>query len=432
MKKTLSPKFVIIIVVFLCTAITSCTSQSSEYAARKDPSITYSNYRLDNGQLLLGNSNYPAISYSGDRTVNRTTENSPSVKDIKEDIKLLSALGIKLLRTYNTNEFPQATNLLKAIRELKKEDPDFEMYVMAGAWIQCHGAFKDDVPTDHTKEHYEWNKDEIDAAIAQAKAYPDIVKIIAVGNEAMVTWQAHFVSPSIILKWVNYLKDARASGDMPANTLVTTSDNWAALGGEASYHNDDLLALLKAIDFVSLHTYAYHDTHYGHDFWVIPDQEKGLSLQEQSKFAIKRAIARQKDQYNLVKNYLKQNNIKKAIHIGETGWSTLDNGFYSDGGTCAADEYKTKLFHDAVRAWTKKDNLSCFYFEGFDEPWKSGGTDGSEGHFGLFTVDGKAKYSIWDLVDAGAFSGVNRGGNPIDKTYGGVEADLLKNVKAPD
>ena len=416
----------------MCAVPAGCFDANSYDSKTKDPLATYCNYRLDNGQMLLGNNNYPAISYSGDRTVVRTNENSPSVEDIKEDMKLLSAMGIKLLRTYNTNEFPQATNLLKAIRELKQEYPDFEMYVMAGAWIQCHGAFKDDVPTDHTREHYEWNKGEIDAAIAQAKAYPDIVKIIAVGNEAMVTWQAHFVSPSIILKWVNYLKKARANGDMPAKTLVTTSDNWAALGGEASYHNDDLLSLLKAIDFVSLHTYAYHDTHYGRDFWIIPDEEKELGLKEQSKRAIKRAIARQIGQYESVQNYLKQNNIEKTIHIGETGWSTLDNGFYGDGGTCAADEYKTKLFHDAVRAWTKKNNLSCFYFEGFDEPWKSGGTDGSEGHFGLFTVDGKAKYPIWDLVNTGTFDGLSRGGNPIVKTYDGVEAALLKNVKAPD
>jgi hypothetical protein len=129
---------------------------------------------------------------------------------------------------------------------------------------------------------------------------------------------------------------------------------------------------------------------------------------------------------------MEQNHIEKAIHIGETGWSTVDNSSYGNDGSCSADEYKAKLFYDAVRAWTKKNNLSCFYFEGFDEPWKSGGTDSSEGHFGLFTVDGKAKYPIWDLVDAEAFDGLTRGRNPIVKTYGGVEAALLKNVKAPN
>ena len=33
------------------------------------------NYTLDDGQKLLGNNNYPAISYSGDRQNPRTVEN---------------------------------------------------------------------------------------------------------------------------------------------------------------------------------------------------------------------------------------------------------------------------------------------------------------------------------------------------------------------
>ena len=43
---------------------------------------------LDNGEKLLGNNDYPAISYSGDRSNPRTVENSPSMEDIKEDLKV--------------------------------------------------------------------------------------------------------------------------------------------------------------------------------------------------------------------------------------------------------------------------------------------------------------------------------------------------------
>ncbi len=226
------------------------------------------NYLLGNGEYLLGNNHYPAMSYSGDRTMNRTLDNSPSLEELREDLKILSAMGVKIIRTYNTAEFPQSARLLQVIRELRQEDANFEMYVMLGAWINCKGAFTPD--TDHDQEDIEWNKAEIDKAIELANAYPDVAKIIAVGNEAMVTWQAHFVHPSVILKWVKYLKQARADGRMPANTLITTSDNWAALGGEASYHNDDLLELLRQIDFVSLHTYAFHGTHFDNSLqWVL-------------------------------------------------------------------------------------------------------------------------------------------------------------------
>ncbi|MHC4882861.1 MAG: glycosyl hydrolase family 17 protein, partial [Planctomycetota bacterium] len=159
--------------------------------------------------------------------------------------------------------------------------------------------------------------------------------------------------------------------------------------------------------------------------------EAKLSAAEQAAQSIERAIAEQKIQYKAVKDYLKSIGVDKEIHIGETGWASLDNSHYGNAGTCAASEYNSKLFYDAAMKWTQDNNLTCFYFEAFDEPWKSNGTDGSEGHFGLLTVDGKAKYALWDLVDAGAFKGLTRGGNPITKTHGGDKKILLEKLKAP-
>ena len=407
-----------------------CSNAGSESNNQTKPSHCWLNYILDNGQKLLGNNNYPAISYSGDRKNPRTLENSPSLEDIKEDLKILNAMGVKLLRTYNTVEFPQSERILKAVRQLKEEDSKFEMYVMLGAWIQCKNAFKEG--TDHNVEDLQWNKNEIEGGIRLASEYPDIVKIIAVGNEAMVTWQAHFVPASVILKWVNTLKEARTTGRMPAKTLVTTSDNWAALGGEERYRSEDLKELMKQMDFVSLHTYAFHDTFYNHALkWGPQQDEDRLSAAEQAAHSIERAITEQKMQYKAVKDYLKSIGVDKEIHIGETGWASLDNSHYGDTGTCAANEYNAKLFYDAAQQWVTSNHLTCFYFEAFDEPWKSNGTDGSEGHFGLLTVDGKAKYPIWDLVDAGVFKGLTRGGNPIVKTHNGNKKILLEKHKAP-
>ena len=76
--------------------------------------------------------------------------------------------------------------------------------------------------------------------------------------------------------------------------------------------------------------------------------------------------------------------------------------------------------------------MSCFYFEAFDEPWKDAqNTGGSENYFGLFTVDGKAKYVLWDLVDQGVFDGLTRGGKPITKTSNGNKEALLLEVELP-
>jgi exo-beta-1,3-glucanase (GH17 family) len=319
------------------------------------------------GQRLLGNNDIQAIAYSGHRKVVRTVENTPSLEETKEDLRILAAMDIKLLRTYNTTIFPHSERILQAIRELKQEDPDFEMVVMLGAWIQCKNAYQEGV--DHSAEDAEFNQREIEAAIKLADEHPDVVRIIAVGNEAMVTWQGHFVPAATILRWVEHLQEARSRGDMPAGTMITTSENWAALGGEESYRSEDLAELVARIDFLSLHTYAFR--------------------------------------------------------------ASLDNSHYGDDGTRAADEYIAGLFHAAIRKWTRESNLTCFYFEAFDEPWKSDGTAGSEGHFGLITVDGRAKYALWELVDAGAFAGLSRGGRPIEKTHDGVEADLLDDLTQP-
>jgi hypothetical protein len=189
---------------------------------------------------------------------------------------------------------------------------------------------------------------------------------------------------------------------------------------------------MKQMDFVSLHTYAFHDTFYNHGLqWGPMPEESELPPAEQVVKSVERAIAEQKIQYKAVVDYLKSIGVDKEIHIGETGWASLDNSHYGPEGTHAAYEYTSKVFYDAAMKWTKGSNLTCFYFEAFDEPWKSKGTAGSEGHFGLITVDGKAKYMLWDLVDAGAFKGLSRDGNPIVKTHEGDEAVVLKKMKAP-
>ena len=47
------------------------------------------------------------------------------------------------------------------------------------------------------------------------------------------------------------------------------------------------------------------------------------------------------------------------------------------------------------------------------------------------TVEGKAKYVLWDLVDKGVFEGLSRNGNPVVKTYGGDADALMRDVLVP-
>lgn len=355
----------------------------------------------------------------------------PAVAQLKEDMKILAAMNIRVLRTYNTR-LAEASNLLKAIRELKQEDPDFEMYVMLGAWMDCRKAWTNH--PDHEHEDEEANAAEIQRAVDMANQYPDIVKIIAVGNEAMVKWAAsYFVQPRVILKYVNQLQALKKTGKLPKDLWITSSDNFASWGGgDAEYHVEDLTKLFKAVDFVSVHTYPMHDTHYNPAFWGNFEGEETLSDTAKIAAAMTRARDYAVSQYRSVAKYMKGLGIEKPIHIGETGWAGASDGYYGPDGSKACDEYKEGLYYKLLRDWTNENKIACFYFEAFDEIWKDAANPaGSENHFGLFTLDGRAKYALWDLVDEGKFKGLTRDGNPIVKTHGGNEAALLKHVSLP-
>jgi len=378
---------------------------------------------------FIGNPDYPAISYGGYREKSR--EQQPTINEIKEDLLIMHAQGFRVFRTYDLHH-PFAENTLKAIREIKQADSDFEMYVMLGAWIQCKDAFTEN--PIHEEEDFEGNKFEITEAVRLAQEYPDIVKIIAVGNEAMVHWAwSYHVPPKFVLKWVKYLQELKARGDLNDNLWVTSSDNFASWGGGSDdYHNDDLDELIRSVDFVSMHTYAFHDTHYNPSFWNLDAIPENLDKQDTIKQAMKRAVDYELNQFDSVKKYVHEIDPSKEVHIGETGWSSVASDLYGYGGTEAADEFKLGLYYQMISDICYSMSLTCFYFSAFNEPWKdSTNENGSENHFGLFTVEGKAKYPLWEQVDNGVFNNLTRGGNPIEKTYNGNFEALLKDSNIP-
>ena len=408
--------------LLISIAIVSCNkSTKAEKEMQTQKTVT--------AKEILGNPNYVAISYGGYRM--KTRDSQPTIAQLEDDLKILSAMGIKFIRTYNV-QLPQASNILKTISKLKKEDPEFEMYVMLGAWIDCLNAWTDKAP-NHDVESPN-NAGEIERAVALANEYPDIVKVLAVGNEAMVKWAtSYYVQPGVILKWVNHLQDLKANSKLPKDLWITSSDDFSSWGGGGKeYHVEDLNKLIKAVDYISMHTYPYHNTHYNPEFWGVPDAHVDVPDTTKIEMAMERAIKFSQKQFDSVTNYMKSIGVNKPVHIGETGWASVSNGHYGPKGSRATDEYKQGLFHKQMRSWTNKAGISCFYFEAFNEPWKDSRNElGSENHFGLFTVDGQAKYPIWDLVDKGTFNGLTRDGNTITKTYNGDKGELMKSVLVP-
>jgi len=417
--KKITVYFFLVMLVFSCINISKKESKT----------ITTKERSVMSAKDILGNPEYLAISYGGYREISRDIQ--PTIPELKEDMKILSAMGVKIVRTYNVH-FNQASNLLEAISQLKKEDATFEMYVMLGAWIDCKNAWTELEPI--RDQESDRNISEIDTAVLLTQKYPDIVKIIAVGNEAMVHWAtSYFVSPIIILKWVNFLQELKTEGKLPKDLWITSSDNFAAWGGDTEdYRTEDLESLIKAVDYISVHSYPFHDTHYNSEFLKSPKEEGRLSELEKIDAAMLRAKHRVMSQYQSVFDYLKRLGVDKPIHIGETGWASYTVGQYGDQGSRATDEYKQGAFYKHMRDWTREEGIACFYFEAFDEQWKDAqNPQGSENHFGLINLKGQAKYPLWELVENDTFKGLTRNGKEITKTYEGNLEALMKDVLTP-
>ena len=415
------PLLLIALIFTLCFCLGSCKDKKmNESPVNKNKSAAE----------FLGHSEYRAMSYGGYRTLTR--DDQPSLSQIKEDLKILSAIGVKVIRTYNL-QLDQAQNILKAIRALKMEDASFEMYVMLGLWIECENARQS---PNHGAEDIAVNTAEIERAITYSNQYPEIVKIIAVGNEAMVHWQSdYFVLPSVILNWVNHLQKLKSEHKLPSNLWITSSDNFASWGGgDAAYHNEDLTALIKAVDYISLHTYPFHDTHYNSSFWLESQKNiEHLDAKVRIELAVQSAVDYAVFQYQAVESYVESLGVQTPIHIGETGWATASENLYGTSGTQAADEYKQALYYRKMSDWTIANGVSCFYFEAFDEPWKDAPRPmGSENHFGLIDVEGTLKYALWDEYDSGVFKGMTRDDKPLKKSFNGAFEEMFSTVKLPN
>ena len=183
-----------------------------------------------------------AVAYSGYRTdQSPATQVYPTEAQILEDLNLLGDGGFSLIRLYDSSE--HAVRTLKVI-----SDNDLDIKVMLGIWIAgSKAAFEAE------------NLAQINAGIALANQYPDIILAVSVGNEILVDWSGIPVPPADL---VEYLGQVRAAVAQP----VGTDDNWEPFSLE---HEDgspyDTIKVAASVDFLAIHTYAYWDSNY--DLW---------------------------------------------------------------------------------------------------------------------------------------------------------------------
>lgn len=302
-----------------------------------------------------------AVAYSGYRGPNRNTP--PTSAQVLEDLQLLIQGGFKLIRVFGSDDFDTGV-ILRTIR-----DNNLDMKVQLGIWIAGPKATLDAA-----------NQQQIALGVALAKAYPDIILAVSVGNETLVEWSGYRTPPADLIE---YLKAVRPQVSQP----VTTDDNWAVFANkDALYSTQDLLPTL---DFVALHTYPFSDTVFDPSFsWKSEDVAAGPA---RATAMMAKMIQRAKAEYAAAKAYMNSRGIDLPIIIGETGWKA------AAPQADRAHPVNQKMYYDALAQWKASGEgpRQIFYFEAFDEPWKQG-DDG----WGLFDVSRKARYVIEDLYPA--------------------------------
>ncbi|MGF1556231.1 hypothetical protein [Paucihalobacter sp.] len=293
-----------------------------------------------------------AICYSGFREGQQPGGLQPSYDQVKEDLLLLQHQW-KYLRLYDCD--PHAETVLDVI---KNENLDFK--VMLGAYIVAemnnHGCPWGGIYSEATLiKNKAYNLERIHKLIDFANTYPDIVFSLSAGNEACVDWTDHYVSVESV---VNYVKLIKAKTKQP----VTFCENYVPWLNK-------LKPLVEVVDFISIHSYPV---------WEYKNIHEGLEYTKQN--------------YNAVANLYPD----KVVVITEAGWATNSNGRGIEVHN-VSEELQSIYYNDLVR-WCDEDNILCFVFEAFDEPWKgSPDSNEPEKHWGLFYENRQPKLVMQNL-----------------------------------
>lgn len=327
-----------------------------------------------------------AVSYSPFRTVNRDTETITDIM-VKQDLDLLVAAGIGLIRLFDSSE-QVAARTLRIIQA-----NNLNLKVQLGVYPNNYEYWN--LSAADVAKIQNLNDAEVARGVALANDYSDIVVAVSVGNETQVDWSTVNISSR---KLAAYIKTVRSQIVQP----VTTDDNYAVYAGKLPQHpaENQMSEVLAQIDFASIHSYSIEDAQYSDfgdsDSW--PDWDwRQAGVTDPTKRAaamIDAAIGKTQNDYALARAYLDaKGKAQLPIIIGETGWKATDSsgtGRYKFLGHPA----NQKMYYERLMAWvdaTKNAGgpKSAIYFEAFDEPWKK-----SDDKWGLFNVNRQARYII--------------------------------------
>jgi exo-beta-1,3-glucanase (GH17 family) len=303
-------------------------------------------------ELLAGE--VMAVAYSGFREGQHPDRGdgavNPSEEEILEDLEILVAHGFRLIRMYDSGDNTRDT--LRIIRE-----NDLPIKVLLGIWLDAEVSnhegcpwLNEPIPEETLKANARKNAAEIRRGIELANEFDDVVVAVNVGNEALVEWNDHMVPLEQVIAYVRQVKSA-------IEQPVTVADNYL-------WWTDEGAPLAAEVDFLGVHTYPA---------WEGKTIDGALAFSIENLEGVRKALP------------------DKPMAVLEAGWATLANEF----GDRASEANQARHFGE-LREWATENNVTVFWFEAFDEPWKGdpGNPLGAEKHWGLFNVDRSPKKAM--------------------------------------
>lgn len=288
-----------------------------------------------------------AVAYSGFREGQHPDRgngaNNPTPEQILEDLNILVEHDFKLIRLYDAGENSRTT--LELIRS-----ENLPIKVLQGIWLNAELSNHEGcpwldapIPEEELAANKKKNEEEIAKGIALATEFSDIVASVNVGNEALVAWTDHMVP---LDGMIAYVRQVKAAIDQPV-TVAENYEWWIAEGQP----------LAAELDYVGVHTYPA---------WENKPIEEGLSYTIENMDRVHAALP------------------GSDLAILEAGWATTALEFGEQ-----ASEVNQARYYEDLSGWASKANVTVFFFEAFDEPWKGNpdNADGAEKHWGLFFVD---------------------------------------------
>jgi exo-beta-1,3-glucanase (GH17 family) len=194
------------------------------------------------------------------------------------------------------------------------------------------------------------NEHEIQLGIATAKAYPDVLRGVIVGNEVLLRGEQ---SPKALAAYVNEVRDAIHDTHVP----VTYADVW-----EFWLHYPQMA---NAVDYITIHILPY---------W------------EDEPVEPKDALAHVAEVYARMKASFPG----RAVMIGETGWPSEGK---QRRAAAASLVNEARYLREFLR-YAGSVDMPYNVIEAFDQPWKRQQEGTVGGYWGIFDGNAQPKFAM--------------------------------------